>query len=69
VGTIEKMDYCPFISFETETFYFTIKRSNIEAEETHNLDEFKAALKIPENGFSKIHKVSLRHIPELSLIN
>lgn len=65
----DKMDYCPFIDFHSQTLYFTSKRSKIKAEEMHSLDDFKTALKIPENGISKIYKVSLGQIPELGLKN
>lgn len=65
----DRMDYCPFIDFNTGTFYFTSKRSEIECKEIQNIEEFKAALKIPENGLSKIYKISLREIPELGIKN
>ena len=52
------MDYCPFIDYTTNTLYFTSKRSGIIAKEFLILEDFKTALKISENGQSKIYKVN-----------
>jgi len=63
----DKMDYCPFVDFKTNTLYFTSKRSNIKAQEFQNIQEFKSALFISENGLSKIYKTSLQNILNLEL--
>ncbi len=52
----DKMDYCPFIDFKTNTLYFTSKRSEIEPKEYSSLEEYKTALNKFENGQSKIYK-------------
>ncbi|WP_033445099.1 TolB family protein [Gillisia marina] len=56
----DKMDYCPFIDFETNTLYFTSKRSAIQPRDFNSLDEFKKALNNLENGQSKIYKTSFK---------
>ncbi len=56
----DKMDYCPFIDFKTNTLYFTSKRSAIKPKDFNSLDEFKKALNNLENGQSKIYKTSFK---------
>ena len=52
----DKMDYCPFIDFKTNTLYFTSKRSEIKAKEFSSIEDFKTLLNTVENGQSKIYK-------------
>ncbi len=54
----DKMDYCPFIDYKTNTLYFTSKRSAIEPKEFSSVQEFKKILNTFENGQSKIYKTS-----------
>ena len=53
----DKMDYCPFIDFQSGTLYFTSKRSDIKATKLNNLEEFEALMKTTSNGHSKIYQV------------
>lgn len=52
----DKMDYCPFIDFQSGTLYFTSKRSDIKATKLNNLKEFEGLLKTTANGHSKIYQ-------------
>lgn len=56
----DKMDYCPFIDFKTNSIYFTSKRSEIAPKELGSLEEFMAVQNTYKNGQSKIYKAPFK---------
>lgn len=56
----KQMDYCPFYDVNTETFYFTSKRNNIEDKNFNSTEEFLEELSKIENGFSRIYKAKIK---------
>lgn len=56
----DKMDYCPFIDFKTNSIYFTSKRSEITPKELDSLEEFMAEQNTYKNGQSKIYKAPFK---------
>jgi hypothetical protein len=56
-----KIDYCPFVDFKTNTFYFTSDRNLLSKSfsSRKNIKELKHALKIAPNGLGRIYKVKL----------
>ena len=59
-----KIDYCPFVDFKTNTFYFTSDRNLLSKSfsSRKNIKELKHALKIAPNGLGRIYKVKLDEI-------
>jgi len=57
-----KMDYCPFVDTNTNTLYFTSKRSEINNSNSgfSSLQEFLNDMKKYENGLSRIYKATLK---------
>ena len=52
-----KMDYCPFVDVNTNTLYFTSKRSRISTKNITTMEELKNRINQYQNGFSRIYKV------------
>lgn len=53
------MEYCPFYDEETQTLYFTSRRSNLHPKEFIDINDFQEYTSEGENGLSKIYKVTL----------
>ncbi len=58
----DKMDYCPYIDTNTNTLYFTSKRSfvNTSNKGFTALKDFLMKMKKYENGLSRIYKTTLK---------
>ncbi|WP_299223289.1 hypothetical protein [uncultured Psychroserpens sp.] len=52
------MEYCPYVNLETNTLYFTSRRSNIRLKDSGyvNLEELKKEINRFDNGTSRIYK-------------
>lgn len=60
------MDYCPFMDLNSQTLYFTSRRSSIVKTNTfQSLEDFENEIGTYENGMSRIYKVA---IPEKLLL-
>ena len=57
-----KMDYCPFVDMNSNTLYFTSKRSHISVEKTTTIEELKNRINQYQNGFSRIYAVPMNAI-------
>ncbi len=53
------MEYCPFYDEETQTLYFTSRRSSLPPKKFKDIDDFREYTSEGENGLSKIYKVTL----------
>ncbi len=51
------MDYCPFVDINSNTLYFTSRRSLMEATKFNSIKDFEKEINKYENGFSRIYKV------------
>lgn len=59
----DKMDYCPFVDLNSNTLYFTSKRSNLNSDKLYqNLDDLIKEFSIYENGQSRLYKVKLNKL-------
>ncbi|WP_241480658.1 TolB family protein [Psychroserpens mesophilus] len=60
----DKMDYCPFVDVNSETFYFTSKRkaSDLNFNSKLTLEELKKYFNRYENGLSRLYKTSISEI-------
>ncbi len=54
----KQMDYCPFLDLSKHMFYFTSKRSTVEAKSFETMDAFLEEAGKYENGLSRVYKVS-----------
>lgn len=67
-GTINsnKIDYCPFVDFKTQTLYFTSERNLLKKSfsSKKNIEELNQALKIDANGLGRIYKVKISELLE-----
>ncbi len=56
-----KMDYCPFVDFETKTLYFTSKRINSNTDKTSakNINELIKEFNQYQNGLSRLYQVNI----------
>jgi hypothetical protein len=54
------MEYCPFYDSETQTLYFTSKRSTLNSKKFKNLEEYQNYITNRENGLSKIYKYKIQ---------
>ncbi len=59
------LDYCPFIDYETERFYFTSNRSYPGLEKVTSYEMLKAASARIENGLGNIYWIELDALPPL----
>ncbi len=60
----EKMDYCPYVDTNTNTLYFTSKRSQINSNrvEFRTINDLLVEMNKYENGLSRIYKLSIEQI-------
>lgn len=57
-----KLDYCPFVSSDGKTFYFTSSRKkNMKAKTVAELQEI---MSLPRNGFDDIYTISMDQLPK-----
>lgn len=61
-----QMDYCPFVDLQSNTLYFTSKRNNIVAKKHVTIKDYEKTINQYENGQSRIYKVSIGDIINLS---
>ncbi|OUD35279.1 PD40 domain-containing protein [Flavobacterium sp. FPG59] len=54
------MEYCPFYNNETNTLYFTSKRSNLAPKSFQNIQQYQEYITSGENGLSKIYKIKIK---------
>ncbi len=57
----DKIDYCPFIDYKTNTFYFTSERSHQKKEynQQKNINEILSDMNATPNGLSRIYKTNI----------
>ena len=57
----DKMDYCPYYDLNTNTLYFTSKRSDLPSEfdKRHTLREILEVHSLYQNGLSRIYSVKI----------
>ncbi len=60
----DKMDYCPFVDLNTNTLFFTSKRSSLNGKpsEFSTILKFLDAMDKYENGLSRLYNVSIEHL-------
>ncbi|MFY7900827.1 MAG: TolB family protein [Chitinophagaceae bacterium] len=54
------MEYCPYYEQNTNTLYFTSKRSNLAPQKFKNIHQFQSTIIGSHNGLSKLYMVSIR---------
>lgn len=54
------MEYCPYYNNETNTLYFTSKRSNLAPKSFQNIQQYQEYITSGENGLSKIYKIKIK---------
>lgn len=54
------MDYCPFIDANSNTLYFTSRRSDINRTEFKSIEAFEQEINKYSNGFSRLYKVTFK---------
>jgi hypothetical protein len=57
----ERLDYCPFISFDNKTLFFTSERHTIPesfSDKQASYDQLKALFKQVQNGAGNIYQIS-----------
>jgi hypothetical protein len=54
------MEYCPFYDSQSNTLYFTSKRSNLSPKSFKDLSQFQEYISGSENGLSKIYKCKIK---------
>jgi Tol biopolymer transport system component len=54
------MEYCPFYDAQSNTLYFTSKRSNLSPKTFKDLSQFQDYISGSENGSSKIYKCKIK---------
>ena len=55
----DRLDYCPFIDFERNNFYFTSNRQNIMHEKVGDFQEFQEMIQGVGNGQGDIYRIHL----------
>lgn len=55
----EKLDYCPFIDFENEVFYFSSSRASNNDKKVASVEEFEVFGNRIENGLGNIYRINL----------
>ncbi|MEL4456797.1 hypothetical protein [Lutimonas vermicola] len=59
----DEIDYCPFVDMNSNTLYFTSKRSNLTSNRAYqNLEELLKEFSGYENGQSRLYKVKINNI-------
>ena len=61
----DKLDYCPFIDWENQNFYFTSDRIAQEGKELKSVNALKQLANSPLNGFGNIYKIGLEALEKL----
>lgn len=61
----EGLDFCPFIDFENQNFYFTSNRTN-KAGLITNFNDYKETLLGPKNGSNDIYRINLKAVLEIN---
>ncbi len=56
------MDYCPFVDLESQTLFFTSRRSVIETKEFHSINELRDYINQYENGQSRIYQAAFNPV-------
>jgi hypothetical protein len=61
-----KIDYCPFVDFKTNTLYFSSARNMLgkSFSSKKNIDELKQVLKFDANGLGRIYKIKISELLE-----
>lgn len=62
-----KLDYCPFVSFDKKALFFTSERNNLKnsyISAAVNAEELAKSLKAPQNGFGDIYWISFDKVME-----
>lgn len=57
-----KLDYCPFVSADGKTFYFTSSRKKIL--KVNSVSDLRALMNSPQNGFDDIYTISMDELPK-----
>lgn len=57
-----KLDYCPFVSADGKTFYFTSSRKKSAI--TKTVTELRKLMNSPQNGFDDIYSIPLEQLPK-----
>ena len=55
----EKLDYCPFIDWERNNFYFTSERGDNTRPDIRGIEDLKKMADSPSNGFGNIYRIGL----------
>lgn len=58
----DQLDYCPFVDWKNEVFYFTSNRIATENIEIEDVITLKAYSRIPENGFGNIYRCDINFL-------
>ena len=58
----KQMDYCPYVDLKNDVFYFTSKRSGLDAIPPHqwSLPEFLKLINSVDNGESRIYQADFK---------
>lgn len=54
------MEYCPFYDYNTQTLYFTSKRSGLQAKNFEDVDDLLNEISGPHNGQSRLYRMPLQ---------
>lgn len=57
-----KLDYCPFVSADGKTFYFTSNRKLVGS--AGSINELRQLMNSPQNGFDDIYSVPFDQLPK-----
>jgi hypothetical protein len=57
-----KLDYCPFIDYKNNNFYFTSERFNISKTKISSVKEFNAVSNQALNGMGNLFRISLEQL-------
>lgn len=57
-----KLDYCPFVSSDGKTLYFTSNRK--KSEDAKSVEELRRIMDSPQNGFDDIYSISFDALPK-----
>lgn len=58
----DKLDYCPFLDFENEVFYFTSERVGAIRVPIHSIETIASFSQSPENGFGDLYRISTDYL-------
>ncbi|MFY0652642.1 MAG: PD40 domain-containing protein [Cyclobacteriaceae bacterium] len=60
----KSLDYCPYVSRDGKTLYFTSSKSDIGEHSTPAYDQLRDKLQSPLNGFDNIYQVDFQEVLE-----